>query len=96
MSRDAEATVSGPCPASGCGSSGGRSITTTSAGAPPPHAVSEPASSEETVARLMAAAPLAICRGAPEAAIAYLRRALAEAPGDEQKPALLAHLGQAD
>jgi hypothetical protein len=57
---------------------------------------SEPGSSEETVDRLMAAAPLAMGRGAPEAAIAYLRRALAEAPGAEQKPALLAELGRAE
>jgi len=35
-------------------------------------------------------------RGAPEAAIAYLRRALAEMPSAEQKPALLADLGHAE
>jgi DNA-binding CsgD family transcriptional regulator len=57
---------------------------------------SEPASSEETVDRLIAAAPLAMRRGAPEAAIAYLRRALAEAPADERQAALLADLGHAE
>src|SRR5215470_16492392 len=57
---------------------------------------SDPASSEETLGRLMAAAPLAMRRGAREAAIAYLRRALAEAPSAEQKPALLVELGRAE
>jgi DNA-binding CsgD family transcriptional regulator len=57
---------------------------------------SEPASSEETVGRLMVAAPLAMRRGAPDAAIAYLRRALAEVPGGEQQTALLFELGRAE
>jgi hypothetical protein len=57
---------------------------------------SETAPAEETVARLMAAAPLAMRRGAPEAAVAYLRRALAETPGGELQAALLAELGHVE
>jgi DNA-binding CsgD family transcriptional regulator len=49
------------------------------------------------VATLRAAGRAAIARGAPDAAIAYLRRALAEPPPDDQEQAqVLAELGTAE
>jgi DNA-binding CsgD family transcriptional regulator len=57
---------------------------------------SELAASSETVGLLRAAAPLAVRRGAPEAGISYLRRALAEEPSGEERTALLAELGRAE
>ena len=53
-------------------------------------------SSAETIECLRAAAPLALRRGAPEAAVSYLRRALAEDAGAAQRTAVLAELGRAE
>ena len=53
-----------------------------------------PAGDPATVATLRAAAASAAQRGAPAAAIGYLRRALDEPPTQEQRAAVLADLGQ--
>ncbi len=45
---------------------------------------------------LRAASPLALWRGAPEAAVSYLRRALAETSGAGMRAAVLAELGLAE
>ena len=45
---------------------------------------------------LRAAAPLALRRGAPEAAVSYLRRALVEHADSAQRTAVLAELGRAE
>ncbi|HEY7075206.1 MAG TPA: helix-turn-helix transcriptional regulator, partial [Solirubrobacteraceae bacterium] len=56
---------------------------------------SEPAGSGETVALLRAAAASASGRGAPDAAAAYLRRALEEPPDAADRPSVLLDLGLA-
>jgi DNA-binding CsgD family transcriptional regulator len=56
---------------------------------------SEPIGSQETVEQLRAAASLALSRGAPEDAIAYLRRALAEGCDRELRAAVSYELGLA-
>jgi DNA-binding CsgD family transcriptional regulator len=56
---------------------------------------SEPAGSAETVALLRAAATSASGRGAPDAAAAYLRRALEEPVNGARRPAVLLELGLA-
>jgi DNA-binding CsgD family transcriptional regulator len=53
-----------------------------------------PAGDPGSVVTLRAAAASAAQRGAPAAAIGYLRRALDEPPGREQRAAVLADLGQ--
>jgi DNA-binding CsgD family transcriptional regulator len=55
---------------------------------------STPAGDPATVATLRAAASSAAQRGAPAAAIGYLRRALDEPPAREQRAAVLTDLGQ--
>ena len=55
-----------------------------------------PAGDEWVVSRLIAAAGEAAERGAPEAAVSYLRRALAEPPSVESRPQLLLALGEAE
>ena len=52
--------------------------------------------SAETIERLTAAAPLALRRGAPEAAVSYLRRAVVEDAGAPQRTVVLAELGRAE
>lgn len=56
----------------------------------------EPAQDPTVVERLSSAARAASSRGAPESAAAYLRRALAEPPAPERRPALLLALGLAE
>jgi len=58
--------------------------------------VCEPAGSIEVVAQLRAAAARAAGRGAPESAVAYLRRALAETADVSLHAVLLYELGQAE
>jgi hypothetical protein len=58
--------------------------------------VCEPAGSAEVVAQLRAAATRAAGRGAPESAVAYLRRALAETTDVSLRAALLHELGLAE
>src|SRR5919106_620619 len=55
-----------------------------------------PAGDDWTVEQLRAAAREASARGAPESAIAYLRRALSEPPSREVGPGLLLELGTAE
>ncbi len=55
-----------------------------------------PAGDGWVVERLRAAGASATARGAPDAAVTYLRRALAEPPGPPERPALLAELGRAE
>ncbi len=57
---------------------------------------SHPGGDAGTVARLRTAAAVALARGVPMAAIAYLRRALAEPPDADQRNAILAELGHAE
>jgi DNA-binding CsgD family transcriptional regulator len=54
-----------------------------------------PGASAETVGLLRHAATGAICRGAPEAAVAYLQRALLEPPSPVLEPILNCELGKA-
>jgi DNA-binding CsgD family transcriptional regulator/DNA-binding transcriptional ArsR family regulator len=56
----------------------------------------EPAGEPATVELLVAAAREALARGAPSSAASYLRRALAEPPDPNERPALLAELGSAE
>jgi DNA-binding CsgD family transcriptional regulator len=56
---------------------------------------SHPAADVETVKMLRQAAKDATCRGAPDIAITYLRRALAEPPPPELEPVLVYELGKA-
>jgi DNA-binding CsgD family transcriptional regulator/tetratricopeptide (TPR) repeat protein len=56
----------------------------------------EPGGDPATVERLGAVAREALARGAPASAISYLRRALAEPPAPDERPALLAELGAAE
>jgi DNA-binding CsgD family transcriptional regulator len=58
--------------------------------------VSSPAADAWTVEQLRAAAREGAARGAPESAVAYLRRALAEPPPAEEKAGLLLELGFAE
>ena len=58
--------------------------------------VTEPAGDRESVHLLVAAARGALARGAPSSAASYLRRALAEPPDPDERPALLAELGSAE
>ncbi len=58
--------------------------------------VTEPAGDRESVSFLVAAARDAMARGAPSSAASYLRRALAEPPDPDERPALLAELGSAE
>src|SRR5215472_6463869 len=58
--------------------------------------VCEPAGSAEVVERLQAAATRAIGRGAPESAVAYLRRALAETADVSLRALLARDLGRAE
>lgn len=56
---------------------------------------SEPAAEVWTVQVLRNGAQEAVSRGAPEGAVAYLRRALAEPPPTDQRPEVLREAGQA-
>lgn len=56
----------------------------------------EASGNSEMTERLRAAAPPALRRGAPEAAVTYLRRALAENVDAGTRPAVLAELGLAE
>ena len=72
-----------------------------SEGASPDHVAAQLLQSERradpwAVEALRDAATIALDRGAPEAAAAYLRRALAEPPGDDLRPAVLHELGSAE
>jgi DNA-binding CsgD family transcriptional regulator len=58
--------------------------------------VCEPAGSAEVVERLQAAAARAVGRGAPESAVAYLRRALAETADVSLRALLARDLGRAE
>jgi len=55
---------------------------------------SEPGDSPRTVAALREAAAAAAAEGAPDTAVAYLRRALQERPGAAERPGLLLELGE--
>ena len=57
---------------------------------------SEPSNSEWACERLRQAAREAVPRGAPDAAVTYLRRALEEPPSRESRPATLLELGLAE
>jgi DNA-binding CsgD family transcriptional regulator len=56
----------------------------------------EPVGNADTVEFLLEAARDALGRGAPSSAASYLRRALAEPPQSDARPALLAELGSAE
>jgi len=56
----------------------------------------EPAGNPDAVQALRTAGAVALARGAPEAAITYLRRALAEPPPEPVHAAVLAELGSAE
>jgi DNA-binding CsgD family transcriptional regulator len=58
--------------------------------------LSDPAGNRWTVAVLGRAATAAAARGAPEAAVAYLSRALAEPVTEDERPAVLRELGSAE
>jgi DNA-binding CsgD family transcriptional regulator len=58
--------------------------------------VCEPAGSPEVVERLRTAAARAVGRGAPESAVAYLRRAMAETADVSMRAVLLRELGRAE
>ena len=57
---------------------------------------SEPAADGWVVERLVEEARTAVSNGAPESAAGFLRRALAEPPGPDQRSALLLELGTAE
>ena len=57
---------------------------------------SPPSEDSEVVATLRDAARQAGSRGASESAVAYLRRALVESPGDVERGELLAELGSVE
>jgi DNA-binding CsgD family transcriptional regulator len=62
-----------------------------------PHLLAgEPNADPRTVATLRQAATVAVGRGAPETAVRYLRRALAEPPQPPDRPMVLAELGKAE
>jgi DNA-binding CsgD family transcriptional regulator len=56
----------------------------------------DPGTAPDAAGRLRAAAPLALARGVPEAAIAYLRRALQDAAPGPARGSVLAELGRAE
>jgi DNA-binding CsgD family transcriptional regulator len=56
----------------------------------------EPAGDPDAVQALQAAAAAALDRGAPETAVTYLRRALAEPPAESVRAAVLGELGGAE
>jgi len=56
----------------------------------------DPAANPDAVQALRAAAGTALARGAPESAVSYLRRALAEPPTEEMRAAVLGELGCAE
>jgi DNA-binding NarL/FixJ family response regulator len=56
----------------------------------------EPAGDADTVQALRKAAAAALARGAPETAVTYLRRALAEPPTESVRAAVLGELGGAE
>jgi DNA-binding CsgD family transcriptional regulator len=56
----------------------------------------DPAGNDGVVGSLCAAAKTAIANGAPDSAVAYLRRALAEPPSESVRPGLLRELGFAE
>jgi DNA-binding CsgD family transcriptional regulator len=56
----------------------------------------EPAGDSDAVQALQAAAAVALARGAPETAITYLRRALAEPPKESERTAVLGEMGGAE
>ncbi|MGH3854039.1 MAG: ATP-binding protein [Pseudonocardiaceae bacterium] len=56
----------------------------------------EPAGNPDAVQALRTAAAAALGRGAPETAVAYLRRALAEPPSESHRAVVLAELGSAE
>jgi DNA-binding CsgD family transcriptional regulator len=56
----------------------------------------DPAGDDWVVESLMSAARTAIANGAPDSAVAYLRRALAEPPSGRLRPGLLLELGFAE
>jgi DNA-binding CsgD family transcriptional regulator/predicted negative regulator of RcsB-dependent stress response len=58
--------------------------------------LTEPAGDRASIDFMVAAARGALARGAPSSAASYLRRALAEPPGRDERPALLAELGSAE
>jgi DNA-binding CsgD family transcriptional regulator len=58
--------------------------------------VTEPASDAEVVATLLEAAGMALARGAPEAAVRLLRRALLEPPTEDARVSVLLDLGSAE
>jgi DNA-binding CsgD family transcriptional regulator/predicted negative regulator of RcsB-dependent stress response len=58
--------------------------------------LTEPAGDGESIGFLVAAARGALARGAPSSAASYLRRALAEPPDPDDRPALVAELGSAE
>ena len=58
--------------------------------------LTEPAGDRASIDFMVAAARGALARGAPSSAVSYLRRALAEPPGRDERPALLAELGSAE
>ncbi len=58
--------------------------------------LAEPCGSEWACARLQKAAREALPRGAPDAAVTYLRRALEEPPTEDARPAMLLELGLAE
>jgi DNA-binding CsgD family transcriptional regulator len=58
--------------------------------------LSEPMGSSEVVDQLRAAASHALARGAPQSAVAYLRRAAAEGAEGQDRVALLHELGRAE
>ena len=56
----------------------------------------EPADDADAVQALRVAAAAALARGAPETAVTYLRRPLAEPPADSVRAAVLGELGGAE
>jgi hypothetical protein len=56
----------------------------------------DPAGDPDAVRALQAAAAAALQRGAPETAVVYLRRALAEPPPEPVRPVVLSELGGAE
>jgi DNA-binding CsgD family transcriptional regulator len=56
----------------------------------------DPVAAPQTVARLRAAADLALRRGAPDTAVTYLQRAYGEPPGAGERVSVLHELGRAE
>jgi len=57
---------------------------------------SDPAGDDEVAGSLLSAARAAVANGAPDSAVAYLRRALAEPPSQRLRPDVLLELGFAE